>query len=194
MRGIISAAGYLPYWRLERSAIGAFHGGRGSGTRTVASYDEDTTTLAVEAGRLALKGTTVEPETLWFATSTPTYAEKTNATVIHAALRLPAATAAFDSGSAVRSGVGALRAALRSSEPAVLVVAADIRGPREQVQDGKTGFLVPPMTDTPLAAALSRLASDPGLRAQMGAAGQAMALEKFDEGKVLARTVALLGA
>ena len=95
MRGIISAAGYLPYWRLERSAIGAFHGGRGSGTRTVASYDEDTTTLAVEAGRLALKGTTAEPETLWFATSTPTYAEKTNATVIHAALRLPAATAAF---------------------------------------------------------------------------------------------------
>ena len=84
MRGIISAAGYLPYWRLERSAIGAFHGGRGSGTRTVASYDEDTTTLAVEAGRLALKGTTVEPETLWFATSTPTYAEKTNATVVHA--------------------------------------------------------------------------------------------------------------
>ena len=74
------------------------------------------------------------------------------------------------------------------------VVATDIRGPREQVRDGETGFLVPPMTDTPLAAALSRLASDPGLRAQMGAAGQAMALEKFDEGKVLARTVELLGA
>ena len=140
MRGIISAAGYLPYWRLERSAIGAFHGGRGSGTRTVASYDEDTTTLAVEAGRLALKGTTAEPETLWFATSTPTYAEKTNATVIHAALRLPAATAAFDSGSAVRSGVGALRAALRSSESAVLVTAADIRtGPANSPDESAGG-------------------------------------------------------
>jgi hypothetical protein len=68
MRGIISAAGYVPYWRLERSAIGAFHGGRGRGTRTVASYDEDTTTLAVEAGRLALKGVDGDPETLWFAT------------------------------------------------------------------------------------------------------------------------------
>ena len=85
MRGIISAAAYLPYWRLERSAIGAFHGGRGAGTRTVASYDEDTTTLAVEAGRSALRAAPgVTPETLWFATSNPTYAEKTNATFLSA--------------------------------------------------------------------------------------------------------------
>ena len=74
------------------------------------------------------------------------------------------------------------------------VVATDIRGPREQVKDGETGFLVPPMTDAPLAEALSRLAGDPLLRARMGAAGQAMALEKFDEAKVVGRTVALLGA
>ncbi len=74
------------------------------------------------------------------------------------------------------------------------VVATDIRGPREQVKDGETGFLVPPMTDAPLAAALSRLARDPALRARMGAAGQAMALEKFDETKVVGRTVELLGA
>lgn len=129
MRGIISAAAYVPYWRLDRAAIGAFHGGRGSGTRSVASYDEDTTTLAVEAGRLALRGApgASAPETLWFATSTPTYAEKTNATVVHAALRLPASTAAFDAGSAVRSGAGALRAALRSGESSVLVATADIR-------------------------------------------------------------------
>jgi glycosyltransferase involved in cell wall biosynthesis len=74
------------------------------------------------------------------------------------------------------------------------VVATDIRGPREQVRDGETGVLVPPMTVQPLAEALSRLARDPALRARMGAAGQAMALERFDEAKVLARTVALLGA
>ena len=74
------------------------------------------------------------------------------------------------------------------------VVATDIRGPREQVRDGETGLLVPPMTDAPLAEALSRLAGDPALRARMGAAGQAMALEKFDEAKVVGRTMALLGA
>jgi glycosyltransferase involved in cell wall biosynthesis len=74
------------------------------------------------------------------------------------------------------------------------VVATDIRGPREQVRHGETGLLVPPMQDAPLAAALSQLAGDAGLRARMGAAGRAMALETFDEAKVVARTMALLGA
>jgi glycosyltransferase involved in cell wall biosynthesis len=72
------------------------------------------------------------------------------------------------------------------------VVATDIRGPREQVRDGETGFLVPPMTVAPLAAALSRLAADPALRARMGTAGRAVALERYDEAKVVARTIALL--
>lgn len=106
MRGIISAAGCLPYWQLQDVSCSQ---GRSTspGSGTVASYDEDTTTLAVEAGRLALKGTTAEPETLWFATSTPTYAEKTNATVDPR--RCDSRRRRFDSGSAVRSGVGALR-------------------------------------------------------------------------------------
>jgi glycosyltransferase involved in cell wall biosynthesis len=72
------------------------------------------------------------------------------------------------------------------------VVATDIRGPREQVVPGETGLLVPPVTVGPLAAALTRLADDPALRAAMGAAGRARALDRFDEAKVLARTVALL--
>ena len=141
-RGIISAAGYIPYWRLERSAIAAFHGGRAAGTRAVASYDEDTTTLAVEAGRLALRTapTAPAPETLWFATSAPTYLEKTNATVVHAALRLPAAVGAMDAGGAVRSGVGALRAALRSGDASMLVATADIRtGPANSPDESAGG-------------------------------------------------------
>ena len=56
MRGIISAAGYVPYRRLARTDIAAFMGGGGGkGTRAVASHDEDTTTLGVEAARLALR-------------------------------------------------------------------------------------------------------------------------------------------
>jgi glycosyltransferase involved in cell wall biosynthesis len=73
------------------------------------------------------------------------------------------------------------------------VVATDIRGPREQVVDGETGLLVPPMADGPLAAALARLAADPALRARMGAAGRARALDRFDEAKVIGRTLDLLG-
>lgn len=73
------------------------------------------------------------------------------------------------------------------------VVATDIRGPREQVIEGETGFLVPPMQDAPLGAALARLAADPALRARMGAAGRARALARFDEAMVVGRTLDLLG-
>jgi glycosyltransferase involved in cell wall biosynthesis len=72
------------------------------------------------------------------------------------------------------------------------VVATDIRGAREQVVEGETGRLVPPATVEPLAQALSALAADPALRARMGEAGRARALERFDEAKVVARTIGLL--
>ncbi len=128
MRGILSAAGYVPYCRLDRSEIRAFFGaGGGKGTRAVASHDEDTSTLGVEAARLALRSSPgLEPSSLWFATSNPAYLDKTNATVLHAALRLPSAVPAFDFGGSLRSGSGALYAALTSSDT-VMVVTADRR-------------------------------------------------------------------
>lgn len=73
------------------------------------------------------------------------------------------------------------------------VVATDIRGPREQVVQGETGLLVPPAAVAPLAEAIARLAADPALRARMGAAGRARALERFTEAAVVARTLDLLG-
>ncbi len=73
------------------------------------------------------------------------------------------------------------------------VVATDIRGPREQVVDGVTGLLVPPGTVAPLAAALRRLTAESATRIAMGAAGRARAVEIYDEAKVLARTLDLLG-
>lgn len=73
------------------------------------------------------------------------------------------------------------------------VVATDIRGPREQVAEGETGFLVPPRAVAPLAAALGRLADDPALRARLGEAGRARALARFDEARVIGRTLDLLG-
>ncbi len=74
------------------------------------------------------------------------------------------------------------------------VVATNIRGPREQVVEGETGFLVPPRKVAPLAAALRRLAGDAALRSRMGAAGRARALALYEEGRVVARTLDLLGA
>jgi hydroxymethylglutaryl-CoA synthase len=128
MQGILSAAGYVPYRRLDRGAITAtFGSGGGRGTRTVAGYDEDTTTIGVEAARLALRSApAVQPTSLWFATVAPAYLDKTNATTMHAALRLDADVLAADFGGAIRSGVAALIAALHGGQP-TLVVTADVR-------------------------------------------------------------------
>lgn len=112
MSGGIAAWGtYLPYWRLQRSAVGAVLGsGAGRGTRTVASYDEDTTTMAVEAGRRALA---TGPgaggvEDLTFSTPDPPYLDKTSSTTVHAALGLRRACGAYDFAGSSRSAIGAL--------------------------------------------------------------------------------------
>jgi glycosyltransferase involved in cell wall biosynthesis len=73
------------------------------------------------------------------------------------------------------------------------VVATRIRGAREQVVDGQTGFLVPVRDPQALAEALGRLVADPALRARLGAAGRARALDLYDEAKVIARQIEALG-
>jgi hydroxymethylglutaryl-CoA synthase len=116
---------YIPAFRLSRAGMA---GGRGN--RAIAAYDEDTTSLAVEAGRRALSATPgCRPTRLAFATTLPAYADRTNATAVHAALGLAPSAAAYDMIGAVRSTLGAMRAicdGVRPGAPALLV-AADIR-------------------------------------------------------------------
>jgi len=125
--GLISYGAYIPYNRLQRSAVGqALGSGGGKGARAVASYDEDTTSLGVEAGRAALAGYTGDISALYFATASPAYLDKTNATAIHAALGLDPKTLAADMTGSVRSGAGALSAAIESAR-STMVVLSDIR-------------------------------------------------------------------
>src|SRR5919108_1753371 len=127
MRGLLAYGAYVPYARLDRKSIAEALGApAGSGTRAVASYDEDSTSMGVEAARSALRDARVTPEVLYFATSDPPYLDKTNANAIHAALDLPASTMATDMIGSVRSAAGALRAALDARVPA-LAVLSDIR-------------------------------------------------------------------
>jgi len=129
-RGIVGIAGYVPYRRLQRAEVAkVFGSGGGKGARSVASHDEDTTTMGVEAARRALRSAPgAAPGALWFATATPAYLDKTNAATLHAALRQPAEVAAFDFGGALRSGPGALRSALDATgSGTTLVVVADLR-------------------------------------------------------------------
>lgn len=159
-RGLISAAGYLPHWRMKGSAVASVLGSAGSkGTRTVASYDEDPVTMAVAAARNALGGSPpVTPSALWFATTAPVYAEKTSAPIVAAALRLDPAVLAADAGPGLRGASATLRAALHSTDPAVLVLAGDVRtGPSGSPEereggDGAAALLVGDASAGPLSA------------------------------------------
>ncbi|MGH9024838.1 MAG: OB-fold domain-containing protein [Acidimicrobiia bacterium] len=127
--GILSYGAYIPYFRLPRGAIAAALGTPPfGGERAVASYDEDATSMGVEAARIAMRGLPdgPAPELVLFATADPPYLDKTNATAIHAALDLDTSVAAYDMVGSVRSGVGVMRAGLTSGVPA-LVVRADVR-------------------------------------------------------------------
>jgi 3-hydroxy-3-methylglutaryl CoA synthase/uncharacterized OB-fold protein len=139
----VSAYGvYVPHWRLEHAAIGAATGTRaGRGTRAVAGYDEDTTTLAVEAGRRAVAR--AQPSTrlggVVLATSAPVYADKTNASAVHAALGLDQAVRVADSCGGVRSGVAALLSAMHQPT-ATLVALSDVRtGPTGSADEATGG-------------------------------------------------------
>ena len=150
MSGILAYGAYVPVGRLDRSAIAATLGQpAGRDSRSVASHDEDSTTLAVEAARVALRRAPVghSPQAVVFSTSTPTYLDRTNATVVHAALDLDPSCAAYDFGGAARSASGALGFALAAGHT-TLVVAADLRtglpGSADEAAGGDAGaaFLV----------------------------------------------------
>jgi 3-hydroxy-3-methylglutaryl CoA synthase/uncharacterized OB-fold protein len=110
---------------LARAAIREILGqGGGKGTRAVASYDEDSTSMGVEAARAARWNGSFTPSAVHFATTAPAYADKTNATAIHAALGLDRAVFATDHVGSIRGAVGALRAAAADGGLAVL---SDVR-------------------------------------------------------------------
>ncbi len=161
MRGIIGHGTYIPYRRLDMSTVADVAGGGGrKGTRAVASYDEDATTMAVEASRAARRLVPdAAVESVWFATVSPPYLDKTNATAVHAALRLPEECGAYDVVGSVRGAMGALRAAATQTGPA-LAVAADVRtglagGPDEAYfGDGAAALIIGDETDGSVVAEL----------------------------------------
>jgi 3-hydroxy-3-methylglutaryl CoA synthase/uncharacterized OB-fold protein len=127
---LIAYATYLPRHRLAGAGIGLRRG-----DRVVASYDEDSTTMAVAAAARALGGHP-PPTDVYFATSSPAYLDKTNATAIHAALGLPYASFATDLCGTGRSGFAAWRAAAATGGVALT---ADVRVGRPGSADERLG-------------------------------------------------------
>ncbi len=76
------------------------------------------------------------------------------------------------------------RTLMEASSMGLPVVASDIRGCREAVDDGRTGILVPAGDATKLAEGIGRILGDPALTKSMGDAGRLKALADFDERSV----------
>lgn len=133
---LLSYAAYVPRHRLGRAELAAALGsGGGKGSRAVASYDEDSTTMGVEAARAALADG-VRPAAIHFATTAPAYFDKTNATAIHAALDLGHDGFAVDLAGSARGAVGALRGAAAGGG---LAVVSDLRSGRPGSADERDG-------------------------------------------------------
>ena len=138
--GISSFGVYLPRQHLARSAIAQAHAwafpnlkGLARGARAYGSFDEDSITMAVEAGTDCLKGTDRKSvDALYFASTTAPFKEKQSASFVAAALDLPEGVATSDFGNSLRAGTLAMRSALDAvkagSAKKVLVVVADSQG------------------------------------------------------------------
>jgi glycosyltransferase involved in cell wall biosynthesis len=88
-------------------------------------------------------------------------------------------------------GEGFGMVALEAMERARPVIAAEIGGLGELVDDGITGYLVPAGEAEPLADAIVALASDLPRAAELGEAGRRRALEEFLQDRCTDRTEAL---
>ncbi len=86
---------------------------------------------------------------------------------------------------------GLPKSALEAMAAGLPLVATDIPGCREAVQNGVTGFLVPPRDAGALAAALAPLIDDAAMRARMGAAGRARVEEYFSDAIICKQTLAV---
>ena len=71
------------------------------------------------------------------------------------------------------------------------VIASDVAGVRESVQDGRTGLVVPPRDAAATRAGLEKLLSSSALRRQMGEAGRKRFEERFTLDKMVDATLAV---
>lgn len=87
---------------------------------------------------------------------------------------------------------GTPRSILEAMSMARPVITTDMPGCRQTVEEGVTGFLVPPCEPGALMRAMERFVEEPELIAHMGAAGRRLAEETFDARLVVRDMLAVL--
>lgn len=132
MVGIKEIAVHLPYYRLTKEAIGSAWGAKGgTGERRVANFDEDSITMAIEAGFKCLKQNGRDHiKGLYFASTTAPYWEKQCSGICAGVLDLPPDIRTSDFGGSTRSGTNAILSAVDAVKGGlgdVLVLTADCR-------------------------------------------------------------------
>jgi 3-hydroxy-3-methylglutaryl CoA synthase/uncharacterized OB-fold protein len=126
--GITSFGAYIPFLRLNRSAIA--NGLKGE--RPLANFDEDSITMAVAAALDCLRGVQRDSvDGLFLASTTFPYQEKQAATTVALASDLPPHIMTADFANTLKAGTTALRSAADAvaagTAQQVMVAAADIR-------------------------------------------------------------------
>jgi len=137
MVGIVAYGAYVPRLRLNRQAVydankwfAAGLRGLAKGERSMANWDEDAITMAVEASRDCLASHKAEDvRNIYFASTTHPFKDRQNAGVIGTALNVEQNLSATDIGGSLKAGTSALIAGLNASKEGAptLVTAADKR-------------------------------------------------------------------
>ena len=137
MVGIVAYGAYVPRLRLNRQAVydankwfAAGLRGLAKGERSMANWDEDSITMAVEASRDCLTSHKAEDvRNIYFASTTHPFKDRQNAGVIGTALNVEQNLSATDVGGSLKAGTSALMAGLNAAKGSgpSLVAAADKR-------------------------------------------------------------------
>ena len=160
MTGICSYGGYIPRYRLNRMLVYQAMGwmnpaniANAKGEKAVANFDEDSITMAVAAGQMALNG--MDPDKVngaFMASTTMPYKERLNAGIVATALGLGDDIRAADFTGGLKAGTSALLSAMDAVEAGrmnnVVVTAAESRlgkpaSPQELIfGDAAAAFMV----------------------------------------------------
>jgi len=133
MVGIVSYGAYIPWYRLSREEfLRAWGGFAVPGERSVANYDEDSLTMAVEACVDCLGDTDASTvDGLIFATTTAPYSEKQGSAIMALALDLRRDVRTADMTDSLRAGAAGMAWARDAIEAgslsSVLLTASDCR-------------------------------------------------------------------
>jgi hydroxymethylglutaryl-CoA synthase len=126
MTGITGYSVHVPRYRIRRETIAAaWNVPTAPGCKAVRNFDEDSLTMGQAAVWQLVEGS-AEIESLYFASTTAPYWQRSPASLIAACCDLPPTVATADFSGSLRCGMTALRTALECGKPAI-IVAADAR-------------------------------------------------------------------